>query len=139
MTSLQKVMNDAPITVEIDQPVSEAARLMAEHEIGDVIVTSDGRLTGILTDRDLAVRVLAEDLDGNTTISEVFTGAPTCVTPDDDLDRALQLMREQNVRRLPVVEDETVVGIVSLGDLAKDTELNTGETLADISAAPANN
>jgi signal-transduction protein with cAMP-binding, CBS, and nucleotidyltransferase domain len=48
-------------------------------------------------------------------------------------------MREQNVRRLPVVEDETVVGIVSLGDLAKDTELNTGETLADISAAPANN
>lgn len=137
MTSLQSLMNDSPITVESDQSVAEAARLMAEHQIGDVIVTSGGRLSGIVTDRDLAIRVLAEDLDGSALVSEICTNTPAAVSAEDGVEQAIQLMRDRNVRRLPVVEDDTVVGVVSLGDLARASD--AGDILADISAAPANN
>lgn len=139
MTILQSVMNSPAVTIESDQSVAQAARLMSEHDIGNVIVTSNGRLSGIVTDRDLAVRILAENLDGSTQVSEVCTDDPACLSPQADVEDAVRMMREQNVRRLPVVDGERVVGAISLGDIAQGTAADAADALADISSAPANN
>ena len=139
MTILQSVMNSPAVTIEGDQSVTEAARLMSEHDIGNVIVTSNGRLAGIVTDRDLTLRVLAENRDGTTQVSEVCTDDPSSLSPQADIEDAVQLMRDQNVRRLPIVDGERVVGAISLGDIARGSEADAADALADISGAPANN
>jgi CBS domain-containing protein len=118
--------------------VREAAETMRANDIGDVIVNDEnGRLTGILTDRDIVVRVVAEGRDPRATrIGDIASRELTAVSPDDPVDRAVQLMRERAIRRLPVVEEGKPVGIVSIGDLALDRD--PGSALADISAAPPN-
>jgi CBS domain-containing protein len=101
------------------------------------VVEEEGRAAGILTDRDIVVRAIAEGRDpGSTTVGEVCSSDLTTLTPDQSIDDAVRLMREHDVRRLPVVQDGRPVGIVSLGDLA--VELDPDSALADISAAPPN-
>jgi len=122
------------VTVDITDSAEEAARRMRENATGDVVVTDSGRMTGILTDRDLAVRLVADGLDTKTRVGEiVLQGVITC-PPDTDLADAVRLMKQHDIRRLPVVEGGTAVGILSLGDLALLTD--AGDLLADISAAP---
>lgn len=123
--------------IDGDLSVREAARRMRSADAGSVIVLDRGQLAGILTDRDIVVRVVAEDRDLDIAVREVCSGEDLAtVTPDTSIEDAVEVMRERAVRRLPVVEDDHVVGIVSIGDLAIDRDERSA--LADISAAIPN-
>ncbi|MEU6717159.1 CBS domain-containing protein [Nonomuraea sp. NPDC046802] len=130
------VMTSHPATVEADQPVSVAAALMRDNDLGAVIVNDNGRIHGIITDRDITVRVVAWDKPPQTPVREAYTPSVEAVGPDTSIDQAVRLMRSHAVRRLPVVEDGRAVGIVSLGDLARARDPHSA--LADISAAEGN-
>ena len=135
---IHDVMTTNPETLPESTTVREAAETMRANDIGDVVVVDDnGTLSGILTDRDIVVRVVAEGRDPRATrIGDVASRDLTAVSPDDPVDRAVQLMRDKAIRRLPAVDKGKPVGIVSIGDLALDRD--PGSALADISAAPPN-
>ena len=104
-------------------PVSAAAKAMKERGIGTVLVVSGGRLDGLVTDRDITIRVLAENRDPATTrLGDICTSELAVLRPDDDIKHADRLVRERAVRRLPVIADGVPVGVVSIGDLALDRE-----------------
>ena len=131
------VMTRDPVTIESSEPVAEAARRMREADAGALVVLDNGRVTGIVTDRDITIRVVAEGRDVTSTpVGEAASADVTTVAPDASIEQAVQIMRSQAVRRLPVVESDRAVGIVTLGDLA--IERDEGSALADISAAPGN-
>ncbi|WP_328504168.1 CBS domain-containing protein [Streptomyces sp. NBC_00457] len=133
---IRDVMSPGAAAVEPMTTVARAARLMREQNIGDVLVAYDCDLFGVLTDRDIVVRTLAEGRDPDTTtVGSVCTRPPVVtLTPDDTTDQAAELMRRHAVRRLPVVErGGCPVGVVSLGDLA--TADDPRSALADISRA----
>jgi CBS domain-containing protein len=111
--------------------------MMRDNDTGDVVVTGDGRPVGIVTDRDITVRVVAEGRDPDTAVREICSGDLVTVSPNDDLERAAELMSENAIRRLPVCEGSQVVGFISLGDVAVISDAEG--TLTDISSAPANN
>jgi CBS domain-containing protein len=137
MTSLREVMTPFPRCLEINVPVQEAARLMESEEIGDVIVCDDGKVRGILTDRDIAIRAVAHGMDAATTpVSEICTVDLTMLSPDDSVESAVECMRDNALRRVPIVEGDRPVGILSLGDLARF--LDPDSALASISSAPPN-
>ncbi|WP_328441877.1 CBS domain-containing protein [Streptomyces sp. NBC_00444] len=134
---VRDIMTSTPVTVEPLTSVTAVARLMRDQDIGDVLVTEEGRLRGIVSDRDLVVRALAEGEDPeHTTVAQVCSGDVFSVGPDDDIDRVAELMREHAVRRIPVVADEQPVGIVTLGDLAVERAPET--PLGNISASKPN-
>jgi CBS domain-containing protein len=138
MPTVRDVMTAEPLTLDVGETLVAAARQMRDADIGDVIVTEGGAVRGIVTDRDIAVRGVAEELDPTTTtLAQVVTRDLVTVGPDDDLSVAADLMRSYAVRRLPVVEDGQLVGVVSLGDVAVDREPDS--VLADISADEPNN
>ena len=111
---------------------------MRDDNVGAVIVEDAGKICGIVTDRDIAVRAVAQERDPRTTpLSEICSKALTTLSPDDDVDRAVQMMREKAIRRVPVVDArKQAVGILSLGDLA--VERDARSVLGQISAAPPN-
>jgi CBS domain-containing protein len=138
MPTVRDVMTAEPLTLDVGETLVAAARQMRDADIGDVIVTEGGAVRGIVTDRDIAVRGVAEEFDpATTTLSQVITQDLVTVGPDDDLSTAADLMRSYAVRRLPVVEDGQLVGVVSLGDVALDRDPDS--VLADISADEPNN
>ena len=127
-------MTRNPRTVNAGDPLGEAARIMNDGDIGDVIVVDDGTVEGIVTDRDIVVRGVAGGRDPESTpVREVCTTGIEALEPGASVDDALRKMREADIRRIPVVEGGSPVGIVSLGDLAVEREPDS--TLADISAA----
>jgi CBS domain-containing protein len=133
-TKMRDIMSPAPVSMAATEPVSAAARAMKEHGIGTVLVVADGRLTGLVTDRDIAVRVLAENRDPMTTrVGEICSTELAVLGLDDDVEQARRLVRERAVRRIPVVRDGAPVGVVSLGDLA--LEQDPESALSRISAA----
>ncbi|MFJ6793537.1 CBS domain-containing protein [Streptomyces sp. NPDC091268] len=136
---VREVMTERPVTVEKLTSLAEAARVMRDVGIGDVLVVEEGRLRGVLTDRDIVIRALAENKDpADTTVYAVCSTDPVTVRPDDDVARALDLMRRNALRRLPVQsEGGELVGIVTLGDLA--VEQDPGSALSAISAAEPDN
>lgn len=122
--------------------VRKAAQRMAELHAGAMpICGEDQRLKGMVTDRDIAVKVVAKGKDPEATeVAELAEGTPIWVEADADVDHAVALMEEHKVRRLPVIEDHKLVGIISQGDIARQvTPEETAELVASISAAPANN
>lgn len=133
---LAEIMTPSPRTLEAGASLQEAARTMRDAGIGDVLVVGeDQRLQGIVTDRDIAIRGVADGCDPVvTTVGEICTPDITTCAPDDDVSKAVRLMRDRAIRRLPVVQDGRPVGIVSIGDLA--IEQDPDSALADISAAP---
>jgi CBS domain-containing protein len=132
--TVEEIMTTNPRTVNVDDTVADAARLMRDNDIGDAIVVEDGQVRGIVTDRDVAVRAVAEGREpDSTTIGEIATTGAQAIEPEASVDDALRMMREHDIRRLPVVKNGRPVGIVSLGDLAVEREPDS--TLADISAA----
>jgi CBS domain-containing protein len=132
--TVEEIMTRDPRTVKADDPVIEAARIMRDGDIGDVIVVDNGDVEGIVTDRDIVVRDVAEGRDPQSTpVREVCTTGVEALEPGATVDDALRKMREADIRRIPVVEGGRPVGIVSLGDLAVEREPDS--TLADISAA----
>jgi CBS domain-containing protein len=132
--TVEEIMTTNPRTVDVDDTVKDAAQVMRDSDIGNVILIEDGQVTGIVTDRDIAVRAVAEGRDAESTaVSEISTMGIKAIEPDASVDDALRTMREEDIRRLPVVSNGHPVGIVSLGDLAVEREPDS--TLADISAA----
>ena len=135
--TLKDLMTPNPRTVSRDTPVEQAARHMRDDGIGDVIVTDGDSLCGIVTDRDIVVRAIAEGRDPTTTtVGDICSSDLVTLSPDAGVDEAVTLMRERALRRLPVVENGRPVGVASIGDLA--IERDEDSALADISAAPPN-
>jgi CBS domain-containing protein len=134
---VRDVMSSTLVTVGVDDTLVDASKAMADHGIGDVVVTEGDNLLGILTDRDIVVRGLAEGKSPNAPASEIATTELHTLTPDDDAAEAVRWMRKSAIRRLPVVEGGKPVGIVSIGDLA--LERDPSSTLADISGAEPSN
>ena len=137
--SIREVMTKDPVTIEESASVVEAARAMAEADIGPTLITGGGgELRGILTDRDIAVRVVAEGQDPNSVKAiDIATTDIATLSPEDEAGDAVRLMKEKNIRRVAIVENNQPVGIVSIGDLA--VALDEGSVLADISSEPPNN
>ena len=134
---LREIMTQRPVTVQATDTVAAAARSMRDGNIGDVVVVENDQIQGILTDRDIVVRALAEGRDpGRTTVGEICSRELTTLSPNDAIGDAEKVMRDRAIRRLPVVEGGRPVGIVSLGDLA--VERSPESTLGGISAAPPN-
>ena len=134
--SIREAMTSNPRTVEPDQPVAEAARIMRDEDAGVVPVVEGGRLTGMITDRDITIRVVAEGKDPQSTnVREVASGDPVTVDPQQDLDEALRLMAQHQVRRLPVVEEDgRLVGILAQADVARaGDDARTGQVVEEIS------
>jgi CBS domain-containing protein len=120
---MRDIMSSAPVIMAPTESAAAAARAMKEHGIGTVLVLADGKLSGLLTDRDITVRVLAENRDPVTTpVGDICTTELAALGPDDDLDQAARLVRDRGVRRIPVVQDGIPVGIVSIGDLALERD-----------------
>ena len=136
--SIREVMTQNPEVVSGDTTVADAAKLMREKDFGGVLCGDGDQVSGFLTDRDIAVRVVAEGKDPtSTTVGEVASTDLHTLSPDDSVEDAIELVRQHNIRRVPVVEGAKPVGIVSIGDLA--IERDEDSALADISAEPANN
>lgn len=135
MGQVRDVMTGNPTTCEPSATLVDAAKVMALEDVGPVPIVENGRLVGIVTDRDIIVRAVAEGRDvASTTVKDVASQDLVTVAPDDDLDRALQLMAKRQVRRIPVVEGDRVVGIVSQADVARAVdEEKTGEVVQQIS------
>jgi CBS domain-containing protein len=137
---VRHAMTETPSTASADAPVSQVAAIMRDHDVGVVPVADGERLVGLVTDRDLVVRVLAEARDPKDVhVGEVATASPVTVTPDMQLSEARELMGQHQVRRLPVVKGDELVGILSLGDVAMaDASMRAvGESLADVSTSPS--
>jgi CBS domain-containing protein len=130
-------MTSDPTTVEASASVQDVAQLMDKEDIGNVLVVENGELQGIVTDRDIVVRVIAKGNGPDASVREACTTDLEALSPDDSVEDAIQKMEQGNVRRLPVVEDGKPVGIISLGDLAVDRDDDSA--LADISSASPNN
>jgi CBS domain-containing protein len=134
---IHDVMTPNPVALPGTTSVYEAARVMRDQDIGDVIVIENHQVCGIVTDRDIVVRTVAEAQDSaTTTLADVCSHALLTVTPTDTVEEAVRLMRTYAIRRLPVVEGGKAVGMVSLGDLA--VERDPDSALGEISAAPPN-
>jgi len=120
---IREIMTTDLVTVPSSATVFEAARLMRDADIGDVLIQDAGKLTGILTDRDITCRAVAAGLDcASTRVGDIMTRDLFTGMPDWDVDNASDLMAEEQIRRLPIMENGQLVGIVSLGDLAVDAE-----------------
>lgn len=136
--TVNELMTHDPRTCEPSTPLTELAKEMKASDAGIIPITEDGRFHGVVTDRDIVVRAIAEGRDpSSTTAGEIATTGVTTITPDSDLNKAVALMKEKAVRRIPVVQDDRLVGILSLGDAA--IQGHGEEALDDISSAPPNN
>lgn len=135
---VREVMTGPVIRIHPEETVCVAARTLTNHNIGILPVCgSDGRLCGLVTDRDLVTRCVASGRDpGRTQVREVMTGRVISVQPDTDAGAAAHLMGREQIRRLPVTENGRLCGMISLGDLAvrQETGYDAGDALADISA-----
>ena len=129
------VMTPNPRTVQLSDTIEDAAKIMRDEDTGAVPVIEDDRVVGMITDRDIVIRAVA-DGDFECTIDDIVSDDVVCATPDMSTAEAAELMGEHQIRRLPVVdEDENLIGIVSLGDLAvkENRDARAGETLENIS------
>jgi CBS domain-containing protein len=134
---VREVMTKDPVSLPPTTTLRDAAGAMRDQDIGDVIVLEGDRIGGIVTDRDIVVRAVAEGRDpSQATLQDIVSGDVVTVTPDDSVATAIQKMRDRAIRRLPVVEGGRPVGVVSIGDLA--VERDPDSALADISAAEPN-
>ena len=135
MTQVRDLMTPGPTTCEPSTTVVEAARVMASEDVGPVPIVDGGRLVGIVTDRDIVVRVVAEGQDpSSATIGDIASSDLVTVQPDMDLQEAERLMADKQVRRLLVTEGDRLVGIVAQADLARALdEERTGEVVQQIS------
>ena len=132
--NVREVMTPNPRTVELSDSIQDAALIMRDEDTGAVPVVEDGRVVGMVTDRDIVIRAIA-DGDFEATIDDIVTDDVVTATADMTTAQAEELMSEHQIRRLPVVENDRLVGIVSLGDIAvkEGKDSRTGDTLENIS------
>jgi CBS domain-containing protein len=131
-----------PVSVPPEATVETAVSVMNEHRIGSVVVTEDSRVIGIFTERDVLRRVVQEAREPSSTrVRDVMSQSPMTVTPDTTLLESIALMRQHDVRHLPIVEDGTLVGVVSIGDmvwtLARDLHQENDQLHEYIHGTPA--
>jgi CBS domain-containing protein len=133
--NVRDAMTENPRSIGSSASVVEAARLMREGHIGSLPITDEEKLVGMITDRDITTRVVAEGVDPTaTSVGDVYSRELISVEPDHDLEEALQLMARHQVRRLPVVENGRLVGIVAQADIAlREDETKTGALVEAIS------
>jgi CBS domain-containing protein len=133
---VKDVMTKSIASVNINDNVERAAQLMKEYNIGSVPVCDGEKVIGILTDRDIALRSVAEGMNGKVqSVRDIMTSNPVIASPDTDIQDASRIMSERQIRRLPVVENNSLVGMISLGDLAVEPKLEQSaeEALKNIS------
>jgi CBS domain-containing protein len=133
---IREVMSSNPSAIEAESSVADAAKLMRDEDVGLAPVVEGDRLVGTLTDRDITVRVVAEGKDPqSTTVREVASTDLVTVDPEQDLDEAVRLMAQHQVRRLPVVEEDgRLIGVVAQADVARQADdRQTGEVVERIS------
>lgn len=135
---VQEIMSKNVVYLKPEESVADAASVLARHHIGMLpVCSSDGKICGIVTDRDIVLRCIAcESSPAETSLREIMTRGIVSVSPDADVREAIQNMSSQQVRRLPVVEANQVVGILSLSDLARSQnfDMETAKALSQISA-----
>jgi CBS domain-containing protein len=133
--SIQEAMTPNPATVEPTTTAQEAARAMQAEDIGSLPIVEGDKLVGVITDRDIAIRVVAEGRRTDTTVGEIASKDVVTVDPQQSLEEAARLMAEHQIRRLPVVEEDGgLVGILAQADIAQTGEdALTGETVQRIS------
>lgn len=133
--TVRETMTPSPVSIASDASVVEAARALTRENVGSLPVVEGERLMGIVTDRDLVVHVMAKDLDPNKVpVSEVCSENPVVAQPEELLDAALQRMAEEQVRRLPVVHEGRLVGILAQADVARTAmPVSTGKLVEQIS------
>ena len=137
MTAVRDLMTLDPVKLKSTEPVSLAASRMRDEGIGTVMVVDDATLRGIVTDRDITVRIVAEGMDPDeVSVGDLCSTDVHALSPSDSLADAIRTMNEHALRRIPVVEDQAPVGVLSLGDLA--VERDPESVLGAISAAPPN-
>lgn len=135
MTSVKTCLAQKPqplvtISVNSDQKVIEALQLMRDNRVRAILVIDDGKLTGILTQGDCAIKVLLPGLDAKQVqVKEVMTINPITVKPDDPIEACTGLMAARNFRHLPVLEAGVVVGVISIGDVVKDSIRQMGQQI----------
>lgn len=135
MEKIRDIMSSNVISVSSNQTVQEAAQLMRQHNIGALPVIDNGQLKGMVTDRDITLRTTAQGKNEDTTVGQVMSTNLVSGRPEMSVQEAAELMAQNQIRRLPVVENNQVVGMVALGDLATNSMSNesAGEALTDIS------
>ena len=121
MSTAREIMTQGAQVLREDQSLLEAATMMRDHGVGALpVVSADGGVTGIITDRDIVVNAVAEGQDlGSTTVGSMAHGIVSTVSPDEDVDRIVDTMGDQQIKRLPVVEGDQVIGMISESDLAR--------------------
>jgi CBS domain-containing protein len=134
--NISEVMTRDVTTAELDSSLEQVAQMMKDEDAGAIPVLDDnGELCGIVTDRDIVIRCIAEGKNpAETSVEDVLSEEVRTVAPDDDVREALRIMADHQIRRLPVIEEGELVGVVSLGDIAvKEDEKSAGQTLSQVS------
>ena len=142
MTTAREVMTGDASCVGTEDTLADAARRMRDLDVGALpICGDDNRLKGMITDRDIVVKCVADGRDPNQTkVSELAEGKPVTIGADDSVEEALSTMKDHGVRRLPVIDGHELIGILSQADVAKHLpEERLGDLVEAISSAPANN
>jgi CBS domain-containing protein len=136
-STVREAMTASPRSIESGETVVAAAQIMASQDVGSLPVVENGKLVGMVTDRDLVLHVLAKGLDPTkVSVAEVGSESPVVASPGESLDAALQRMAQEQVRRLPVVDDGELVGILAQADVARTAQpSSTGEMVEQISQA----
>jgi CBS domain-containing protein len=137
---VRHVMTEAPQTAGVDLNAFDAAGLMRQYDVGVIPVVDGEELVGLVTDRDLVLRVMAERQDpGSVRVGDIVTRSPVTVSPDTSLSDARDLMAEHKIRRLPVVKGDQLVGIISMGDIAVQdaSKRAVGDALSEVSESPS--
>ncbi|MFD2612899.1 CBS domain-containing protein [Paenibacillus gansuensis] len=133
--TLKEVMSTDIVTVTLQDNIFEIALKMKQHDIGFIPVLEGRRLIGVVTDRDLVIRGYADKHSGSTAVEHVISKDVRTVSPEMTVDEAAKIMANEKIRRLPVVENGELVGVVAIGDLAVRTKFEdeAGEALSQIS------
>lgn len=133
MSSVQKILDRKGHTVHTvtqGTTVLDAARQMNEHRVGALVVTSEGKMTGIFTERDILCRVVAAQRDpAGTEVREVMTSPVACCAPETTRDECRAVMRERRLRHLPVIKDDKLLGMISIGDLNEAVQADQEQTI----------
>lgn len=132
---VENVMTKSVASLNPDDTIDKAAQVMMENNIGSLPVCQQGKIIGILTDRDISIRSVGNKAPNSKTARDIMSSNPVTTSPDMDVKDVSRIMSERQIRRVPVVENNNVVGIVSLGDLAVNPKSNSqaGDALSSIS------
>ncbi len=127
---LRDIMSRQVACLNEDDTVEKAAQLMKSYNVGSIPICTNDSVVGIITDRDIALRAISVGDDGYLQVKKVMTANPVVGSPDMDIDDAVRLMSENQIRRLPIVENNSLVGIVSLGDISVEPKLQDNAEIA---------